>query len=162
MFLPSSGSLTCWIFASAYPSGASASRTCCTLAVRSSGVVMRVPDSKSMPKLMPRPAIAIAPMARIAPEVEKNHFDLPMKSNFQPLRCLPTPSALGRAQYAACAPSMPRIAEVASTAVNSETIVPIPRVKAKPLTPAVASVNRMNATPIVTTFASMIVLSAFE
>ena len=51
----------------------------------------------------------------------------------------------------------PRIAEVASTAVNSETSVPTPSVKAKPLTPAVASMNRMNATPIVTTFASMIV-----
>ena len=54
----------------------------------------------------------------------------------------------------------PRIAEVASTAVNSDTSVPIPSVNAKPLTPAVASVNRMNATPTVTTFASMIVRSA--
>ena len=51
---------------------------------------------------------------------------------------------------------------MASTAVNSETIVPIPSVKAKPLIPAVASVNRMKATPIVTTLASMIVLSALE
>jgi hypothetical protein len=34
-------------------------------------------------------------------------------------------------------------------------------VKAKPLTPEVASVKRMNATPIVTTFASMIVRRAF-
>ena len=50
---------------------------------------------------------------------------------------------------------------MASTAVNSETRVPIPSVNAKPLTPAVASVKRMNATPIVTTFASMIVRSAF-
>ncbi len=57
--------------------------------------------------------------------------------------------------------SVPRIAEVASTAVNSDTSVPIPSVNAKPFTPAVASVNRMNATPIVTTFASMIVRSAF-
>ena len=46
---------------------------------------------------------------------------------------------------------------MASTAVNSETSVPTPSVNAKPLTPAVASMNRMNATPIVTTFASMIV-----
>ena len=44
-----------------------------------------------------------------------------------------------------------------STAVNSETIVPIPSVKAKPLTPAVASPKRMNAVSSVITFASMIV-----
>ena len=121
---------------------------------------MRVPDSKSMPKFRPSPAIAIAPIAMIRPEVEKNHFDLPMKSNFQPLPSLRTPSALGRRRMRLRA-IVPRIAEVASTAVNSETIVPIPRVKAKPRTPAVASVKRMKATPIVTTFASMIVRSAF-
>ena len=46
---------------------------------------------------------------------------------------------------------------MASTAVNSDTSVPTPSVNAKPLTPAVASMKRMNATPIVTTFASMIV-----
>jgi hypothetical protein len=45
--------------------------------------------------------------------------------------------------------------------VNSDTSVPTPSVNAKPRTPAVASMNRMNATPIVTTFASTIVLSAF-
>jgi hypothetical protein len=53
------------------------------------------------------------------------------------------------------------MAEVASTAVNSETRVPTPSVNAKPLTVEVASMNRMNATPIVTTFASTIVRSAF-
>ena len=53
-------------------------------------------------------------------------------------------------------PSVIRIAWVASTAVNSETNVPMPSVKAKPLTSAVASTNRMNAVMIVTTFASMI------
>ena len=51
---------------------------------------------------------------------------------------------------------------MASTAVKREMIVPIPSVNAKPLTPAVASMKRMNATPIVTTLASMIVLSALE
>ena len=45
---------------------------------------------------------------------------------------------------------------MASTAVNSETIVPIPSVNANPLTPAVARMKRMNAVMIVTTFASMI------
>jgi hypothetical protein len=54
----------------------------------------------------------------------------------------------------------PRIAEVASTAVNRETSVPMPSMNAKPRTPAVASMKRMNATPIVTTFASMIVRNA--
>ena len=41
--------------------------------------------------------------------------------------------------------------------MNSETIVPIPSVNAKPLTPAVASPKRMNAVSRVITFASMIV-----
>ena len=53
-------------------------------------------------------------------------------------------------------PIVPRIACVASTAVNSETSVPMPSVKAKPLTPAVARMKRMNAVISVTTFASMI------
>ena len=57
--------------------------------------------------------------------------------------------------------SEPRIAWVASTAVNSETSVPTPSVNAKPLTPAVASMKRMNATMIVTTFASMIAVRPF-
>ena len=39
-------------------------------------------------------------------------------------------------------------------------MVPTPSVNAKPLTPAVASTNRMNATMIVTTFASMIAAEA--
>ena len=53
-------------------------------------------------------------------------------------------------------PIVIRIACVASTAVNSDTNVPIPSVNANPLTSAVASTNRMNAVMIVTTFASMI------
>ena len=57
---------------------------------------------------------------------------------------------------AACRGARPRIACVASTAVNSETIVPRPSMNAKPLTPAVARMKRMNATMSVTTFASMI------
>ena len=132
-----------------------------TLAACSSGVTMRVPDSKSMPKLSPSVAIAMAPAAMIAPDAEKNQRELPMKSKLQPLLCLPTPRALGRRSSRVLA-SAPRIAEVASTAVKSDTIVPIPSVKANPLTPPVASVNRMKATPIVTTFASMMVRSAFE
>ena len=111
-----------------------------------------------MPNLIPMPAIASAPTTRIRPEAEKNHFDFPTKSNFQPSR--------SRAPMAKRDPMIrvraiaPRIAEVASTAVNSETIVPMPSVNAKPFTPAVESVNSMNATPIVTTLASTIVRSA--
>ena len=58
-------------------------------------------------------------------------------------------------------PIVPRIACVASTAVNSETSVPMPSVNAKPFTPAVARMNRMNAVMNVTTFASMIAARPF-
>ena len=58
-------------------------------------------------------------------------------------------------------PSVPRIACVAITAVNSETSVPMPSMKAKPFTPAVASMKRMNAVITVTTFASMIAVRPF-
>ena len=44
-----------------------------------------------------------------------------------------------------------------TTAVNSEAIVPTPRVNANPLTFEVASAKRMNAVISVITFASMIV-----
>ena len=52
--------------------------------------------------------------------------------------------------------SVPRMALVASTAVNSETMVPMPSTKANPCTPPTAMMNRMNATMNVTTLASMI------
>ena len=58
-------------------------------------------------------------------------------------------------------PIVPRIACVARTAVKSDTMTPSPRVSAKPLTPAVARTKRMNATMIVTTFASMIAVRPF-
>ena len=66
------------------------------------------------------------------------------------------PSALGERRSRE-RPSEPRNAWVKTTAVNSETIVPTPRVNANPLTPAVASTKRMNAVIRVITFASMIV-----
>ena len=53
-------------------------------------------------------------------------------------------------------PIAPSAACVASTAVNSDTSVPMPSVNAKPLTSAVASANRMNAVMKVTTLASTI------
>ena len=78
---PSSAFLTVWIFASPKPAGAIALRTCASVAGRFSAAVMRVPDSKSMPKLRPLAPMARPPTSRIRPEAEKNHFDAPMKSN---------------------------------------------------------------------------------
>ena len=54
-----------------------------------------------------------------------------------------------------------RIACVASTAVNSDSMMPTPSVNAKPFTPAVARMKRMNATRSVTMFASTIVDKPF-
>ncbi len=78
-----------------------------------------------------------------------------MKSNVQPRPCRAAPSAAG------CETTperliVPSAACVASTAVNSDSSVPMPSVNAKPLTSAVASANRMNAVMNVTTFASTI------
>ena len=121
---------------------------------------MRVPDSKSIPKFRPLEAIASAQMSRITPDMEKNHFEAPMKSNVIGLRCLPAPSADGRLRMREPR-IVSRIAWVASTAVNSDTIVPMPSTNAKPLTPAVARMNRMNATSSVTMLASRIVAKPF-
>jgi hypothetical protein len=49
---------------------------------------------------------------------------------------------------------LPSSAWVKTTAVSSETIVPTPRVKAKPLTPEVARTKRMKAVSRVTTLAT--------
>ena len=45
--------------------------------------------------------------------------------------------------------------------MNSDDSVPMPSMKAKPLTPAVARMKRMNAVMNVTTFASMIAARPF-
>ena len=79
------------------PAAAATSRTCVLgRPSASSAAVIRVPDSKSMPKFRPLPPIASAPISRITPDSEKNHFDAPMKSK-RPARacCSPAPSALG-------------------------------------------------------------------
>ena len=75
---PISGLSIDWISASASPTPASALRTWSTEAFCSSGAVIRVPPSKSMPKFSPLPAIASAPMSMIMPEAEKNQRDAPM------------------------------------------------------------------------------------
>jgi len=116
---------------------------------------MRVPDLKSMPKFRPLPPIASAPIKRMQPDSEKNHFEAPMKSNVHSRLGLPAPSAqewlISRVR-----PIVPSAARVASTAVNRVSSVPIPSMNANPLTSAVASANRMNAVMNVTTFASTI------
>ncbi len=108
-----------------------------------------------MPRFRPLPPIASAPISRIVPDIEKNHFEAPMKSNVQPLPRRAAPSAEGwlTSGERLIAPSA---ACVASTAVNSDTSVPMPSMNAKPLTSAVASANRMNAVMNVTTLASTI------
>ena len=113
-----------------------------------------------MPKFSPLPAIASAQTSRIMPDIEKNQRDAPMKSNVIGLRFFPAPSADG-ARSSRDPRIESRIAWVASTAVNSETIVPMPSTNAKPLTPAVARMNRMNATSSVTMLASTIVAKPF-
>ena len=82
---------------------------------------------------------------------------MPVKSKCQRTRC----SSLAPRNAFDCMirvfPKTPRKACVKTTAVNSEAIVPTPRVNAKPLTPAVERTNRMNAVISTITFASMIV-----
>ncbi len=101
-------------------------------------------------------------MRTTAPETANQYLRLPMKS----IRCQ-------RGIFIALAPmkaglsnhlkpdSKPRSARVAATAVNIEIAVPMSSIRAKPLTPAVATAKRTNAVIIVTTFASMIVLKPF-
>ena len=48
-----------------------------------SAASIRVPDSKSIPRLSCLVANAIAPIARITPEIEKKYFEAPVKSKFQ-------------------------------------------------------------------------------
>ena len=157
---PSSRLSTVWISASPSPSGASVSRTCSTVAARSSGAVIRVPPSKSIPKFSPWIAIASAQIKRITPDIEKNQREPPMKSNRIGLASR-APSA-ARERTRRVPRRAYRIACVASTAVNSETMTPTPSVSAKPRTAEVASTNRMNATRIVTMFASRIAVRPFR
>ncbi len=107
------------------------------IAGSASAAWIRVPDSKSMPRLSRLVAKAIAPIARITPETEKNHFEAPVKSKFH-LRPSPlAPRKLGERRTRE-RPRTPSTAWVKRTAVNSETIVPMPSVNAKPFTPALA------------------------
>ena len=64
-------------------------RTSSTLAGSASAAWIRVPDSKSIPKLSCLVAKAIAPIARITPESEKKYREAPVKS-----KCHRRPSPL--------------------------------------------------------------------
>ena len=106
-------------------------RTSSTLAGCSSGVLIRVPDSKSMPKLMPeRRRSRSRRSARITPDIEKNHVRLADEVEAPGFPSSPAPEGEARAGLVRLIE--PRIADVASTAVNSETSVPMPSVNAKP------------------------------
>ncbi len=144
-----------WIVGSGIPSLVITERIWASLAGWTRLVVIRVPDVKSIPRWSPRPPMASAPTSRIMPDIEKKYLDAPMKSMRHACFWPPAPSADGR-EITRDPPIVIRIAWVAMTAVNSETIVPMPSVNAKPLTSAVARTNRMNAVMIVTTLASMI------
>ena len=87
-----------------------------------------------MPKLSWFVANEIAPISRITPEIEKNQRLAPEKSKCQRTRSSPAPRNAGERRIRV-RPSAPSTARVKTTAVNSETIMPTPSVKAKPLTP---------------------------
>ncbi len=95
---PKSGSSTAWILTasgSLTPASPSAVRTSSTDVGSASAALIRVPDSKSMPKLRPRVENAIAPTSRIAPDIEKNQRLAPAKSKCQRTRSSPAPTSFG-------------------------------------------------------------------
>src|SRR5262249_9783299 len=122
-----------WTTGETAPALLTTDATCCSLAGWVRLAVIRVPEVKSIPRFSPRPPIASAPISRITPDSEKNHFDAPMKSNVQDRFFGPAPSADGR-EIIRELPIVIRIAWVAMTAVNSDTNVPMPSVNANPLT----------------------------
>jgi thiol-disulfide isomerase/thioredoxin len=69
---------TFWTFASPCPFCVSTWRTALSSTFCVSATLIRVPDSKSMPKLMPFAPSASAQTSRIVPDALKNHFDAPM------------------------------------------------------------------------------------
>ena len=67
--------VTFWISALPRPSPAMTSRTAFSSMFCLSWTLIRVPDSKSMPKLMPFEPSASAQTSRITPDALKNHFE---------------------------------------------------------------------------------------
>ena len=108
--------------------------------------MIRVPDSKSMPKFRPLPPIASAPMSRITPDSGEE----PLRGAHEVEVCHQWCGACPRrarpgARSGGVRLIVPRTAWVSRTAVRSETSVPMPSTNAKPFTPAVARTKRMNA-----------------
>ena len=80
---PKSGFSVSWILAESAPSipaSSSASRISSTLGCSASAAWIRVPDSKSIPRLSCLVAKEIAPIARIRPEIAKKYFETRVKS----------------------------------------------------------------------------------
>src|ERR671916_3225832 len=67
--------VTRWISALPRPSWVSTSRMAFSSTFCVSATLMRVPDSKSMPKLMPLDPRASAQTSRMTPDALKNHFE---------------------------------------------------------------------------------------
>src|SRR5580693_5989608 len=82
-----------WAFG--YPAADNTEATWASEADLTNAVWIRVPDLNEMPKFSPLPPIASAPIKRIVPDSEKNHFDAPMKSNVQPRPRRAAPSIAG-------------------------------------------------------------------
>src|SRR5450755_2164348 len=135
--VPSALLETFWTSGLLAPAALTTELTCDALAGAFRLAVIRVPEVKSIPRFRPRPPTASAPISRITPDIEKKYLDAPMKSNPQVRFLPPAPSAEGR-EMVRESPIVIRIAWVASTAVNRDTITPIPSVNAKPLTSEVA------------------------
>ena len=118
------GSRRVWISASPKPAGAIASRTSLDRrrAARAAAVI-RVPrlevDAEVQPLAARSPARRSAGSRRTS---QKNHFDAPMKSKRERLARLARAERRRRLQQRACRAASSRIACVASTAVNSETM----------------------------------------
>ncbi len=99
--------------------------------------------------------IQTVPMMSGTIEIAIQSFHLPTKSSFQWISRWSRPMRRLSRRYLVSARTL-KAARVATTAVNSDSRTPMPRVKAKPLTPAVANRKRMRAVANVTTLASMI------
>ena len=95
------------------PASSSESRTPSSSVGLASATLIRVPDSKSMPKLSCLVASASAPTSRITPEIEKNQRLAPMKSKCQRM---PSPRGAERARRA----QQPRAAHAAEQRLGED------------------------------------------
>ena len=121
-----------------------------------------VPPLKSMPRFKPWIAIARTLRTTATTEMMNHRRRWPTTSIRcqRGISCAVAPMKRGLSNHLKPA-SSPSIARVANTAVTSESTVPMSSIKANPLTPAVATVKRMNAVIHVTAFASRIVCKPF-